>query len=336
MTSSRLHRIVVRVGASRGFTLIEVLVVVAIIALLVSILMPALGAAKRQARVVVCGTSLKTIGLGTQFYAQASKDDLPAGYKTNASGGAVVDFTTKLTMIDTNPWEFVYPFVQKVNMKQGSIGGDPTTVGMVIQVPVFSCPEDIKQHTTGERIINKQKVKLGLSYGANILPLFRDSVSAALYTANTEELNSLCLTKGAGKLSTMKNPSQIASYYDNGDDGNAISEFAEDPSTGLPRAGWVLADCAAVFQKNQCTFEARHKTGSNFAFMDGHVTFQTINYTGPYYGLPHFPTSWLPGYNRATWSTDPRLAWIRNWEVGIPVKKSFRPPSADRPTWPPG
>ena len=54
---------------SRAFTLIELLVVVAIIALLVSILIPSIEEARRQAKVVVCEAHLHGIGVGLNVYA---------------------------------------------------------------------------------------------------------------------------------------------------------------------------------------------------------------------------------------------------------------------------
>jgi prepilin-type N-terminal cleavage/methylation domain-containing protein len=61
----------------QGFTLIEVLVVVAIIALLVSILMPALGKARKVANLVLCETRHHNLLVATTSYAHDADGTLP-------------------------------------------------------------------------------------------------------------------------------------------------------------------------------------------------------------------------------------------------------------------
>ena len=53
-----------------GFTLIELLVVISIIALLVSVLMPALSKAKKSARAAICLAHLHQWGLAWKQYTQ--------------------------------------------------------------------------------------------------------------------------------------------------------------------------------------------------------------------------------------------------------------------------
>ncbi len=62
-----------------GFTLIEVLVVVAIIALLVAILLPSLSRARMQARSVQCQSNLKQQGYAALMYANENRRILPGG-----------------------------------------------------------------------------------------------------------------------------------------------------------------------------------------------------------------------------------------------------------------
>ena len=83
-----------RAVASRGFTLIELLVVIAIIAILAALLLPALSAAKRKAKLAQCQSNFHQIMIACNVYASEYNDYYPICKIGNGNGGATFNHVT--------------------------------------------------------------------------------------------------------------------------------------------------------------------------------------------------------------------------------------------------
>jgi prepilin-type N-terminal cleavage/methylation domain-containing protein/prepilin-type processing-associated H-X9-DG protein len=142
--------------ANRAFTLVELLVVIGIIALLISILLPTLGRARKHANTVKCAANLRSILQGMQIYASQNNGAFPGSAHTsarfvyvdpaspspqlNTAFAVPANYSTIITIFD-----WMTPIARVMGIKHNDLGTDAARVQRFVQLrehPAFSCPEN--------------------------------------------------------------------------------------------------------------------------------------------------------------------------------------------------
>lgn len=122
-----------------GFTLVELLVVIGIIALLISILFPALNAARRQAYAIKCASNLRSIGQGLQMYVSQYNGRYPLSYIYGDKNRGFTLIGDKQSPVGGDP--NMGGYIHWSSYLMGNTAGTGATGGAgVVAAAAFTCP----------------------------------------------------------------------------------------------------------------------------------------------------------------------------------------------------
>ena len=119
----------------RGFTLVELLVVIGIIALLISILLPSLNRARESAKKVTCLSNIRQLATGIVFYANENGGRLP--YIAWQPNGPPGPFTYSAKSFDDLISKYIFEDMPEEVQWSPNLGRDEQWYA-----PILKCPSD--------------------------------------------------------------------------------------------------------------------------------------------------------------------------------------------------
>jgi prepilin-type N-terminal cleavage/methylation domain-containing protein/prepilin-type processing-associated H-X9-DG protein len=249
-----------------GFTLVELLVVIAVIAILAAILYPVFAQARERARTAGCASNLKQIGTAFDMYRQ----DFDGAYPTNpypANGDQVAD--DKHDQEGVRPYYVqLFPYVRNYSLficpsrgkgfygdknPQKALGHEGREDCYIANYPAKLGDDDkffLKMsYGYNERMSGAREVEIA---NATRLPMLYDANSIFIAVGNN--------TDPTGGLTS---PPDVAGAHEGHSGNNDMTHQSQDVTPGRCYPPVWTQYCALM----------RHGDGLNFLFADSHVKY---------------------------------------------------------------
>ena len=261
-----------------AFTLIELLVVVAIIALLISILLPSLNQARKQARQLLCATNLRSQGQASIFYAEEHKSYIPCGLLTNNSGPA-----------GPRPNHIEWGTTHWALLKYLNYTPDPTvTAGKAkierlwphtdrltnafLRMPQYQCPDHPDPESTLDYVSNAMPIPFSAHQAANSgLLEFADDDAEGVAGGSVDYYG-----VRRAQWSRLANPAKL--IYVTGSAARLRESF---PTSHLRFYAFFVGSQLPFAGAPRMMNDRRHPGGGNALFFDGHADTMSLNQMDP-------------------------------------------------------
>ncbi|MFT3785852.1 MAG: prepilin-type N-terminal cleavage/methylation domain-containing protein [Tepidisphaeraceae bacterium] len=233
-------------GASRrhAFTLVELLVVIGIIALLISILLPALGRARRSAQATKCMSNLRQLGIAMQMYQVGHQGMFPSTLWYYIPPGATAQLN------GDEIWDI------KLAKYLGVRAPNPDGTFLNGQTPsmIFQCPADI-------RVLSQSWGRLARSY----------TMSAYRGPTSTRPNDGVCWAGAVDgypiKMNMVKKPAETVAIFEYWNIVGTWGNVQWNPAYSYTD-GWLGAANLPPGLVNNAWY---HDKRMSVLFCDGHV-----------------------------------------------------------------